>query len=204
MCNSNQSRRLARARARAAAVAACCAAGLLAAAPSVHAALSDSPMTTPDGATVTTSTPPATAPVATMRNAIASGASGASADVSGASGAAGASGASAAAPYTVRETTLKTGTVVREYISTSTQHVFGVAWNGPFQPRLSNLFGGQYYQQYALGASAAQASRGAARGQLSVQQGGLVVHSGGHMGHFVGAAWLPAELPAGVTGDDIR
>jgi hypothetical protein len=204
MCNSNQSRRPARASARALAAAVCSAAGLglLAAAPSVHAALNDSPMATPEGASVTTSTPSAASTVATMRNAIASGASaasaGASADMSNAAGAA------AAAPYTVRETTLKTGTVVREYVSTSTQHVFGVAWSGPFQPQLSNIFGSQYYQQYVLGASAAQAARGTARGQLSVQQGGLVVHSGGHMGHFVGAAWLPAELPAGVTGDDIR
>jgi uncharacterized protein DUF2844 len=196
MFDSNQSRRQP-ARVRGLAVAAFCAAGLLAAAPSAFAALGGSPMATPEGASVTSSGPASTTAAATMRNAIASGAS---ATVSGASGASGTSGT---APYTVRETTLGTGTLVREYVSTS-GIVFGVAWAGPAMPQISQILGDQYYQQYVQGAGAARAARGVARGSATVEQGGLIVRSGGHMGHFVGSAWLPAELPSGVTGDDIR
>ncbi|MFC0402590.1 DUF2844 domain-containing protein [Paraburkholderia rhizosphaerae] len=196
MFDSNQSRRV-RACGLALAAAAFCAAGLLAAASSAQAALGGGPMATPDGATVTSSTPAPTTASATMRNAIVSGASVTMPAASGASG------TSAAVPYTVRETTLGTGTVVREYVSAG-GIVFGVAWNGPALPQLSKIFGDQYYQQYSEGASAARAARGVARGPSSVEHGGIVVKSGGHMGHFIGAAWLPAQLPAGVTGDDIR
>ncbi|CAB3761050.1 DUF2844 domain-containing protein [Paraburkholderia humisilvae] len=196
MFDSNQSRPV-RACARALAAAAFGAAGLLAAAPSAQAALGGSPMATPEGATVTSSSPSPTTATATMRNAIASGAS------STMPAASGASGTSGAAAYTVRQTTLGTGTVVREYVSPA-GIVFGAAWDGPAMPQLSQIFGDQYYQQYAEGASAARAARGVKRGPATVEQGGIVVRSGGHMGHFVGAAWLPAQLPGGVTGDDIR
>jgi Protein of unknown function (DUF2844) len=196
MFESNQSRR--RVFAHAAAVAACCAAGMLAAAPSANAALGGSPMATPQGASVTTSSPSApsgtsgtsgTSAMATMRNAITSGASGSSS----ASGTA----------YTVRSTTLATGTVVREYVAASGE-VFAACWDGPAYPNLSEIFGNDYYQQYVDGARAARATRGVARGPSTVEQGGLVVNAGGHMGHYVGCASLPAQMPPGVTGNDIR
>jgi hypothetical protein len=193
MFESKQSRR----RACVLAAAACCAAGMLGAASTAQAALGGSPMATPQGASVTTSAASATTGTATMRNEVTSGASAAMSGSSGTSGAAG------AANYTVRSTTLGTGTVVREYVSASGQ-VFGVFWDGRFMPKLSDIFGPQYYQQYVDGASAAQAAHGVARGPSTVEQDGLVVHSGGHMGHFVGNAYVPALLPPGVTSDDIR
>ncbi|WP_250520786.1 DUF2844 domain-containing protein, partial [Caballeronia sp. NCTM1] len=50
---------------------------------------------------------------------------------------------------------------------------------------------------------AQRAARGG-RGQVSVQDSGLVVHSGGHMGAFSGSAYLPQSLPAGVSASDIQ
>jgi hypothetical protein len=118
--------------------------------------------------------------------------------------ASGASTPAAALPYTVRQTTLGTGTVVREYL-TQGGVVFGVAWNGPYLPALADIFGDTYYQQYVAGAQAVRAARGGiARGPMLVDQSGLVVHSGGHPGGFAGSAWIPSLLPAGVTGVDIR
>ena len=46
--------------------------------------------------------------------------------------------------------------------------------------------------------------RGGGHGPGIVQDSGLVVHSGGHMGAFSGQAYLPQALPAGVSGTDIQ
>jgi hypothetical protein len=203
MFESNPLRR----RVLALAAAAFCAAGMLAAAPSANAALGSSPMTTPQGASVTTSGPsamsgvPSASATATMRNAITPGASAAASSV--ASAASGSAAASGPAAYTVRSTTLATGTVVREYVDGNGQ-VFAACWNGPAYPNLTEIFGNDYYQQYVEGARAARAARGAARGPATVEQGGLVVRAGGHMGHYVGCGYLPALMPPGVTGDVIR
>ena len=61
-----------------------------------------------------------------------------------------------------------------------------------------------FFPQYVAGVKAVRAARGGGRGPVSVDQSGLVVRSGGHMGAFAGQAWLPAALPAGVTGADIQ
>ncbi|HEY3598465.1 MAG TPA: DUF2844 domain-containing protein [Paraburkholderia sp.] len=167
--------------------------GLLAvASPAARAALGGSPMATPEGGSTSASAPA----TATMRNAV----------TNGASGMQGAQGASASAPvpsFTVRQTVLATGTVVREYVAADGV-VFGVAWRGPDMPPLETIFGSSYFQQYVAGAKAARAARGTARGPSVVEQNGLVVHSGGHMGAFVGSAWVPQALPAGVSGADIQ
>src|SRR5258708_38505375 len=49
--------------------------------------------------------------------------------------------------YAVHEITTPTKTVVREYVGPDGR-VFGVAWQGPFLPDLSQIFG-SYFQQYA-------------------------------------------------------
>lgn len=112
-----------------------------------------------------------------------------------------ASGTSSAASYTVRETTLGSGTVIHEYLSASGT-VFGIAWHGPVMPNLSDLLG-SYFPQYEAGVQAAHAARGL-RTPVSVDTSGLVVRTGGHMGSFSGQAWLPQALPAGLAGDDIQ
>jgi hypothetical protein len=112
-----------------------------------------------------------------------------------------ASAASAPSSYTVRETTLGNGTVVREYLAADGT-VFGLAWRGPQMPNLNDLLG-TYFPQYLAGVEAVRAARGG-HGPVAVEQGSLVVHSGGHMGAFAGQAWLPQALPAGVSGTDIQ
>lgn len=148
-----------------------------------RAGLGGSPMQLPAGATSTTMSP-------AIAHAAAIGSSGTQA----------ATPASAAPPYSVIQTTLSSGTLVREYVSQSGT-VFGIAWRGPNMPNLSQLLG-DYFPQYASGAQAGRAA--GVRGAAVVEQTGLVVHSGGHMGAFSGQAWLPQAMPAGVTGSDIQ
>lgn len=117
-----------------------------------------------------------------------------------ASAASSASATGGSAAYSVKQTTLANGTVVREYLSQAGT-VFGVAWSGPQPPDLAALLG-SYFPQYVSGVEANRA-RGV-RGSGTVDNSGLVVHSGGHMGAFSGQAWLPQALPAGVSTSDIQ
>jgi hypothetical protein len=113
-------------------------------------------------------------------------------------------GASSAgtANYSVRETTLSSGTVVREYLSADGK-VFGVAWQGPLRPSFDTLFGDTYFSQFSSDVAAAHAASGA-RAPVSIDTSGLVVHLGGHMRAHFGQAWLPQALPAGVSSSDIQ
>ena len=110
-------------------------------------------------------------------------------------------GANAASPYSVTETTLASGTVVREYVSAAGT-VFGIAWNGPRMPDLATLLG-TYFTQFD-NSRAALRTANPGRGPLDLELPGLVVRSGGHMGAFSGQAYLPQSLPAGVSAADIR
>ncbi|WP_144403734.1 DUF2844 domain-containing protein [Caballeronia zhejiangensis] len=154
--------------------------GVSAAAPA-YAVLGGQPMAAPQGATAESST------AAVARAAVASGESSAS--------------TTSASNYTVRTTTLASGTVINEYLSTEGV-VFGIAWHGPRMPDLASLLG-SYFPQYQQGLKAQRAARGG-RGPVSVQDSGLVVDSGGHMGSFAGSAYLPQSLPAGVSASDIQ
>lgn len=104
--------------------------------------------------------------------------------------------------YTVNETTLASGTVVREYVAQDGT-VFAVVWRGPQMAPLNTLLG-SYFQTYLQGLSAVQTARGRAYGPATVQQTGLIVQTGGHMGAFTGRAYLPLALPQGTSSDDLR
>ena len=106
--------------------------------------------------------------------------------------------ASAPAPYTINETTLDSGTVVREYVGPG-GIVFGVSWNGPFLPDLRTLLGERFAD---LNKAAGDKSRG--RGQVHVKQDDLVIESGGHMRAWSGRAWLGSALPAGVGAEVVQ
>ncbi|MGF6880342.1 DUF2844 domain-containing protein [Paraburkholderia sp. MM5477-R1] len=148
--------------------------GLLTVAVRAHAELGGSPMPMPNGATVGTIAPPASA-----------------------------ASSAAAASYTVKQTTLWSGTVVREYIGPDGK-VFGIAWSGPRMPDLATLLG-SYLPQVTNAIETQRAQRGGGRGPATVDQSsGLVLHSGGHMGFFSGQAYLPQALPAGVAGSNIQ
>jgi Protein of unknown function (DUF2844) len=103
--------------------------------------------------------------------------------------------------FAVHEITTPTKIVVREYLG-SDGRVFGVAWQGPFLPDLSQLLG-SFFGQYA---DAIQAERRTYVGHrpVNIQQPHLVVQGGGRMlGHF-GRAYVPDMLPEGVSSDAIR
>ena len=154
------------------------------------AALGGAPMPTPAGASATT-----------LSAAAAAAQGNASAVATQAMQHAASATPATSAAYTVQQTTLANGTVVREYLSQGGT-VFGVAWSGPLPPDLATLLGG-YFPQYVAAVKASHAA-GRARGPAVVEQSGLIVHAGGHMGAFSGQAWLPQALPAGVRASDIQ
>ncbi|MEX3852718.1 hypothetical protein QF001_005978 [Paraburkholderia youngii] len=91
-------------------------------------------------------------------------------------------------------------TTINEY-ATSTGLIVAYAWQGPTMPDLHALLG-KYGDSYKTGAAAAAGS-----GNLHssrVARSDVIVESGGPMRGYVGRAWLPAALPAGVTSDDIQ
>ena len=101
--------------------------------------------------------------------------------------------------YTVHESSLPTGTLVRQYLSTAGV-VFAVTWSGPFKPDLQQLLGAHFDTMLAR-----QAGHVHAGAPLVAQHNAdLVVESGGHMRGFVGRAYLPAALPPGVNVQDLQ
>lgn len=109
--------------------------------------------------------------------------------------------ASAAGNYTVQQMVLDTGTVVKEYLSAAGT-VFAVSWQGPQMPDVQALLG-NYAQTAADGTAAFRAAHGGT-GPVSLASSALVVQSGGHMGAYVGRAYIPGAVPAGVNLKDIK
>lgn len=101
--------------------------------------------------------------------------------------------------YVVRDTTLATGTHVREYIAAD-GIVFAVAWDGPVLPEMKALLGKYYDVMTAESKGVPKAGQS----HIGVDLPEVVIHSGGHMRAFEGSAWIPAQLPAGFTADDVR
>jgi len=99
--------------------------------------------------------------------------------------------------YTVHEITGAGNVVVREYVSPGGT-VFGIVWEAPAMPDLSSLLG-PYFPQFHQAASSRHL-----RGPLYVQDGPLVVESGGHMRAFRGRAYVTTLIPAKLTKDVIR
>jgi|ERR1700712_67483 hypothetical protein len=149
----------------------------LAAISPAYAVLGGTPMTAPSGATVSNSVSHAVAVPGSAASAVST------------------------SSFTVRTTTLAVGTVVNEYVGADGT-VFGIAWQGPRIPDLPSLLG-SYFPQYVQGIQN-QRANGGGRGPVSVAGSALVVRSGGHMGAFVGQAYLPQALPAGVSASDIQ
>ena len=103
--------------------------------------------------------------------------------------------------YNIHEIQGASGVVVREYVTPSGS-VFGVAWQGRRHPDLHQVLGA-YYDSFVQAAQAQRAQR-RGRGPVLIQQPGLVVQLGGHMGSLTGRAFLPQSLPAGVHAEEIR
>jgi len=97
-----------------------------------------------------------------------------------------------------QELQLPSGTVVTEYL-TSNGLVYAVAWHGPALPDLHQVLG-NYFANYQ-----AAARQPVVRHRLvRLSSPDIVIESSGKMRAFLGRAWVPAMLPAGVTSADIR
>lgn len=102
----------------------------------------------------------------------------------------------------LRRTSLDAGrTTVNEY-ATNTGQIFAYTWQGPTMPDLPTLLG-PYNASYRAGASEDESGTRDLHASR-VARPDIVVESGGQMRSYVGRAWLPAALPAGVTPDDLH
>jgi hypothetical protein len=101
----------------------------------------------------------------------------------------------AAGPYTVQETLLSSGTLVREYTDAS-GIVFAVSWQGPTLPDLAALLGG-YFPTFQAHTDQVRAA-GIRRAPVNMARDGLVLKSLGHARNFYGNAYAPALVPTGV------
>jgi len=101
--------------------------------------------------------------------------------------------------YTVNEYTVEAGTIVREFVAPSGK-VFAVIWKGPYIPDLRQLLG-LHFDHYS--AAAAQISR-PGRHPVILRDAQLVINTGGHLHAFSGMVYLPEQMPAGVTEDELQ
>ena len=97
------------------------------------------------------------------------------------------------AGYRLHESTLASGTVVREYTDASGL-VFAVSWQGPFQPNLKVLLGSHFQRLQAAGRQPHPDHR-----RLAVREPQLVIESTGRMRAFRGLAYLPDRVPSGFS-----
>jgi len=103
--------------------------------------------------------------------------------------------------YSIHEIHVPNNVVVREFVSQSGS-VFAVAWHGAARPDLRQLLGA-YFDSFAK-ASQANKARRVGRGPLVIEQAGLVVEMSGHARSFLGRAYDPRTVPAGVPAAEIR
>lgn len=101
--------------------------------------------------------------------------------------------------YVKHEITMPSGQVVREFVS-SDGNVFGVAWQGQFQPDLRQVLG-SYFEPMKQ-ALAAQQRRG--HGPVSVESSGFVFRQAGNARNLHGSAYVPAMVPKGVDVSEIQ
>ena len=103
------------------------------------------------------------------------------------------------ATYTVHEFELN-GSTIHEYLSQG--KVFAVTWTGRTHPDLSKLIG-EYADEYTLALNQSSRMRGQ-RAQGQVKGEHVVVEKSGHMRAMVGRAYLPLEMPNGVSLNEIK
>jgi hypothetical protein len=106
--------------------------------------------------------------------------------------------------YTVQTLILPSGTVVHEYLSNN-GIVFAVTWQGPVMPDLKQILGS--YMESAADAVKAYRMQYPGIGPVSATTDNFAIQAGGHMGAYVGRAYLPLvllALPTGPVLSDIK
>ena len=106
---------------------------------------------------------------------------------------------SATAVYTVSQSTLDSGTIVREYTDAAGK-VFAVSWSGPTLPDLRTLLGSKFSALTDATGKRTQAGHS----QLALKQSDVVIVSNGHMRAFAGHAFIPSAVPAGFDTNTIQ
>lgn len=101
--------------------------------------------------------------------------------------------------YVKHEIQTPTGQLVREFVSPDGT-VFGVAWEGPFQPDLQQVLG----SYFAPVKDAVAAQQRHEHGPISVETSGFVFQQGGHARSFHGRAYVPSMVPQGVDVTEIQ
>lgn len=104
-----------------------------------------------------------------------------------------------ATSYSVNETTLPSGTVIREYVARG-GNVFAVSWNGPLMPDLRTLLGRHFD---TLSSETAKSPK-AGHNRVNIVRPEVVIVSGGHMRAYAGRAWIAGDFPSGITAADIN
>ena len=104
-------------------------------------------------------------------------------------------------PGSVHELRLADGSSIRQYINAQ-GIVYAVAWSTRVKPDFTQLLG-RYATDFDAGAAAALRTPGIKR-SIVVDQGDLVLQSGGRQGAFVGKAWLKSQMPASSSANAIR
>jgi hypothetical protein len=102
--------------------------------------------------------------------------------------------------YTLHTTQLENGTTVQEY-ATAAGLVFAVVWRGPVLPDVSTLLG-TYFNAFKAetGLARSMGKRGSA---VTMTNDKLVVKSTGRMRSFLGYAYAPDLIPAGIDIKDV-
>ena len=95
--------------------------------------------------------------------------------------------------YALHQITAADSSVLREYVSQGGT-VFGVSWEGPVMPNLSQLLG-TYFADFQQ----ASQSPHRRRGPLVVRTDRVVIESGGHMRAYHGRAYVPSLVPDKLT-----
>ena len=90
------------------------------------------------------------------------------------------------------------GIVIREYVSPANM-VFGVAWQGPKVPDLTQLFGA-YFPLYQASFPTPVHRRSA----IVIHTDELVVEMTGHPRAFAGRAYIPSLVPSTVATEVIQ
>jgi uncharacterized protein DUF2844 len=100
--------------------------------------------------------------------------------------------------YTVQQLETADGIVIREYVSPANM-VFGVAWQGPKVPDLTQLFGA-YFPLYQASFPTPVHRRSA----IVIHTDDLVVEMTGHSRAFAGRAYIPRLVPSTVATEAIQ
>jgi Protein of unknown function (DUF2844) len=91
---------------------------------------------------------------------------------------------------------------VREYATRAGQ-VFAVTWSGPVPPNLQALLG-QYFPRFQAAAAVSHQANPGLHRHFRLTQTDLVIEQSGRLRDFRGIAYLPLQVPAGLSLDNLR